>query len=247
MEQELTRQPAGVGELQEEPPGIGRVRRLLIDLEQKPGDVTLAASFNRAVGALAKQRSADVFDFLRELSELPVLRQAKDPNGFPCRAAVLAAWIDLGYPWALELAPEDHAWLRAHSPGTGAGWLSATFVLAVLSALFNVGVSGLFAVEVLSSGASWVEWLVALPFVAMGAHAIATIAATQAGFVGGPAAAGRLRALGYAGLVAPVAALLPAGFSLELGLCVLLLGLPFTASALTAWGAARAFGNTERP
>ncbi|MBL8921980.1 MAG: hypothetical protein JNJ54_24235 [Myxococcaceae bacterium] len=241
MEQELTRQSDGEGGLQspDEAAGLGRVRSLLIELERTPADPVIALAFNRAVSALAKQPSAEVFGFLRELNELPVLRQAKDSNGYPCRAAVLAAWVELGYPWALELAPEDHAWLRAQTPGAGAGWLSVTFVLAVLSAIFNVGVSGLLAFEFLSRP-SWVEWLVVVPFAAMGAHGIATLAAAQAGLDGGPAAAGRLRALGYAGLVAPAAALVPAVISLELGLCVLLLGLPFTASALTAWWASRA-------
>lgn len=249
MEQE---QPRTVERVDDAPvvaasPGISRIRGLLSELELNPGNEGAAASFNRAVGVLAKQRSAEVFEFLRELVDLPVLRQAKDPGGFPCRAAVLAAWVDLGYPWALELPPEDHAWLRAQSPASGAGWLSVTFVFAVISALLNVGLVLLFFAELLTASRSmWAEALFVTPFVGMGAHAIATIAATQAGLRAGASAAGRLRVLGRGGLIAPAVALVVAGMSVEMGLCVMILCLPFTASAFTAWGASRALLQERR-
>lgn len=161
---------------------------------------------------------------------------------------MLAAWIDLGYPWALELPPEDHAWLRARTPGSGAGWLSVTFVLAVISALLNVGVVLLFLVELLSaSSARWLNMLVAVPFAAMGAHAIATVVASQAAHHDGVKAAGRLRVLGYAGLVAPAVALAMGSLvAAEAGLCVFVLCLPFVAAAFTAWGSSRVLPQPRR-
>jgi hypothetical protein len=244
VEQEQTHTPVRVDEAPPlaGSPGIAHVRALLGELEQNPGNEDAASSFNRAVGALAKQRSPEVFDFLRQLAELPVLAEAKDANGFPCRAAVLAAWVDLGYPWALELPPEDHAWLRARTPGNGAGWLSVTFVLAFISALLNVGAVLLFLVDMLSaSSPRWLDAVFAVPFAAMGAHAIATLVASQVALHDGVKAAGRLRALGYAGLVAPAVGLALGGLvAAELGLCVFVLCLPFVAAAFTAWGASRA-------
>lgn len=250
MEQQQVQQPERVAEPAAEVeanPGIARVRALLGQLEESPRDEALATSFNRAVSVLARQRTREVFEFLRGLAELPVLRQAKDPTGWACRAAVLAAWIDLGYPWALELSPEDHAWMRENAPGYATGWLTVTFVLAAISALLNVGLAGLITFATLSNHLPSLETLLfALPFVAMAAHAIASLAVSQGAQRDPRRGRGWLRVLAHSAWVVVAGAAAVAGFaSPEIALAGTVICLPFLLTSASAGVSAYILG--KRP
>ncbi|MBL8934064.1 MAG: hypothetical protein JNM69_05915 [Archangium sp.] len=119
---------------------LGRVRLLLQRLEAAPHDRSLATSLNQAIIGLARTPSRDVAELLRELSGLEGLRHAQDSKGRSCRAAAIAARLQLGYPWALEVTPEELEFVRGQRPGNANGWLNLTFVFAALTALQNLGV-----------------------------------------------------------------------------------------------------------
>lgn len=119
---------------------LGRVRLLLERLEAAPHDRSLATSLNQAIVGLARTPSRDVSELLRELSGLEGLRQAQDSKGWSCRAAAIATRLKLGYPWALEVTPEELEFVRGHRRGDANGWLNLTFVFAAITALQNLGV-----------------------------------------------------------------------------------------------------------
>lgn len=171
-----------------------RVRLLLGQLEGAPNDVGLATSLNHAVFTLATRPGPEVCELFRELSALPVLRHARDTSGRPCRAAVIAAWLELGYPWALEVAPDDLAYVRSNASGTLQSWLTLTVVLAVTAALQNVGVVALVLGAVFSMPIPAGLLLLAVPPALVASHAVGLVRASHAG-LDGPTVASRLRRL----------------------------------------------------
>lgn len=214
-----------------------RVRLLLGRLEQAPHSVELATSFNRAIAVLAKRPGPETCALLRELSELPVLRHARDAQGRPCRAAVIAAWLELGYPWALEVAPEDLEYVRSHAPGNAASWLTLTVVLTVTAALQNLGVVAL----VLKGAFTWqllVALLLAVPPALVGLHAVALVRASRAGLI-----TSRLRRLTRIEWLFPVvlAVLGNPDWSYRLGM------LAWFAPHLLAWATARLAPRSDKP
>lgn len=203
-------------------------------------DEAIATSFNRAVVELARHPSAEVFELLSEIAERPWLAHARDVHGWPCRAAVLWAWAELGYPWALELSAEDLAYVRENAHGSAGGWLTLTFVLAAISGLLNGAVFLLVVVATLASpNADPMAYLVAAPFGGILAHALATLAATSAAQARTASAAARLKALSKAGWLVVVVAALFALLSVEAGVVSFIVGLPLLASSLSAGVAAR--------
>ena len=216
------------------------VLTLLSRLEASPHDEALATGFNRAVVELAKHPSVEVFELLRELAERPWLTHARDVHGWPCRAAVLWSWAELGYPWALELSAEDLAYVRENAHGSAGGWLTLTFALSAISAVLN-GAAFLFILVALLASSSFevLSLLVPAPFGGLLAHALATLAATNAAKARTPSAAGRLKTLSYAAWLILVPAVLMGVLSIEVGAVLFIVGLPLLASSVSAGVAAR--------
>ena len=216
------------------------VLTLLSRLEASPHDEALATGFNRAVVELAKHPSVEVFELLRELAERPWLSHARDVHGWPCRAAVLWSWAELGYPWALELSAEDLAYVRENAHGSAGGWLTLTFALSAISAVLN-GAAFLFILVALLASSSFevLSLLVPAPFGGMLAHALATLAATNAAKARTPSAAARLKTLSYAAWLILVPAVLMGVLSIEVGAVLFIVGLPLLASSVSAGVAAR--------
>ncbi|MER2561782.1 MAG: hypothetical protein ABTQ32_13730 [Myxococcaceae bacterium] len=216
-------------------PELSRVKALLDRLEEAPRDVELATSFNRSITGLARRRTREVFEFLRELADLPVLARARDQNGWPCRAAVLSTWLELGYPYALELSPEDLQYVREHAPGGGFGWLNITWVLGVVSALLNVPATVLILVSLMSLRLD--DLVFALPTALMALHAIALVGTVQ---LKRPAATNVswLRGLGLVGLLGPLASALSTLWLGVGGACLLIGCLPMGLASLSALAAA---------
>lgn len=215
------------------------VLTLLSRLEAAPHDEALATGFNRAVVELAKQPSVEVFELLSELAERPWLTHARDVHGWPCRAAVLWSWAELGYPWALELSAEDLAYVRENAPGTSSGWLTLSFVLASISAVLNGGFFFLLLALLLASSPIGLLFVL-VPFGGMLAHGIATLVATSGAQAGTASAGGRLKTLSYAGWVTLLAAVVMGLLSVEAGVFALIVSVPLLASSLSAGVAARA-------
>lgn len=222
---------------------LSRVKVLLGRLEEAPRSVELATSLNRSVTELARHPTRAVFEFLHELADLPVLARARDQNDWPCRAAALSTWLELGYPYALELTPEDLEYVREHTPGGGTGWLNATWVLAVFSALLNVPATLFILVSLMSLNPR--DLLFALPTALMSLHAIALVGTVQ---LKRPRATNVtwLQRLGAIGLLGPIAAalsIIPLGAG---GACLLTGCLPMGLASFTALAAAHRLKKLER-
>lgn len=222
---------------------LSRVRALLVRLEEAPRSVELATSFNRSITQLSSHRTREVFEFLRDLAGLPVLERARDQNDWPCRAAALSTWLELGYPYALELTPEDLQYLREHTPGGGTAWLNVTWVLAVFSAVVNVPATLFVLASIMSMNLR--DLLFALPTALMSVHAIALVAMVQ---LKRPRAINVtwLRRCGAVGLLGPIAAVLsmiPLGVG---GACLLVGCLPMGLASVTALVAASRLETVDR-
>ncbi len=241
MQQERVDVAGSPVEAVESPVATGRehVLTLLSRLEVAPHDEALCTSFNQAVVELAKQPSAEVFELLSELADRPWLTRARDANGWPCRAAVLWSWAELGYPWALELSAEDLAYVRENAPGTSSGWLTLSFVLAAISGVLNGALFFLLLAALLASSMKLLFVLLPLPFGAMLAHAIATLVATSAAQAGRASAGARLKTLSYAGWVALFIVVVLGLLSTEAGVVASIASAPLLASSLGAGIAAR--------
>ncbi len=75
----------------------------------------LCTLVNRALAALAtatdKDRQAAL---LLEMLDDEALHGLEDEDRVPCRAVAVEALLAIGYPWALQLEPEDVQFLRDH-------------------------------------------------------------------------------------------------------------------------------------
>ncbi len=212
---------------------------MLSRLEDKPGDEAVATSFNRSIVELAKQPSVEVFELLREIANHPFLAHARDVHGWPCRAAVLWTWSELGYPFALELSAEDLAYVRENAHGSAGGWLSLTFGLSAISALLYGAAFLLVCSAMLIQNSFGGRAALGLALLgAMMAHALATLSATRAAQAQTASAGGWLRALSKAGWVVVVGAVLLGLVSEEAGVVTFVVGLPVLASSLSAGVAA---------
>lgn len=210
---------------------LSRVKVLVARLEEAPRSVELATSLNRAVTALARQPTREAFELLHDLAALPLLARAKDQNGWPCRAAVLSTWLELGYPYALELTPEDLEYARQHVPGDGTGWLNVTSVLAILSAMLNVPATLFIVVALMSLSLS--DLLFAVPTGLMALHAISLLGTLRLERPGNTNVSW-LRGLGAIGLLGPLAAALSIVALGEAGGCLFIGCLPMGLASVSA-------------
>ncbi|MFY0564741.1 hypothetical protein ACN28E_12875 [Archangium lansingense] len=73
----------------------------------------VAGKLNQALDALAAGRgSREAADLLHQLLESGQLAGLEEAGGRTCRAAAIEALTKFGFPYALEVRPEDLAWLR---------------------------------------------------------------------------------------------------------------------------------------
>ncbi len=94
----------------------GRVLALVQDARMAASDadrVQVAGRLNQQLDALAAGGgSREVADLLEQLLESGQLAGLEDTEGRACRAAATEALTRLGFPYALEVRPEDLAFLR---------------------------------------------------------------------------------------------------------------------------------------
>ncbi len=86
-----------------------------------------AVRINQSFRAMAHSGvPREAADFITRELEQNRLANLVDPEGLTCRAAAVEALLDLGYPYALEVAPEDLEHLRQVRRGAVVGrwaWL----------------------------------------------------------------------------------------------------------------------------
>lgn len=197
--------------------------RALVGQLTAPDRATL---FNQTVAKLARRRSADVLEFFRQVIELPAL-QGLDLAGRSCRAAVVEAWLNLGYPYALELDPA-HLELR-----DGQRSRAAVTVASVIAMVLYGGV--LLLTLVLGMGGS-AEPLLAVIWAALFAHSVATLFAARAGDGTGNR---RLRILSSASLLSVVLMSMALALDPSVMVALSLVLTPLVATSVAAFFAAR--------
>lgn len=75
----------------------------------------LCTLINRALGALSTAQDKDrQAALLLEMLDDEALHELEDERRVPCRAVAVEALLTIGYPWALQLEPEDVQFLRDH-------------------------------------------------------------------------------------------------------------------------------------
>lgn len=118
-----------------------RVRALVEEARVAASDaerVLVAGTLNQQLDALAAGGgSREVADLLEQLLESGRLAGLEDSGGRSCRAAATEALTRLGFPYALEVRPEDLAFLRGQHEAQGFPWVptaAGTLLVAGLAA-----------------------------------------------------------------------------------------------------------------
>ncbi len=75
----------------------------------------LCTLVNRSLAALPAARDKDKqAPLLLQMLDDEALHDMEDDKKVPCRAVAVEALLSIGYPWALQLDPDDVDFLRAH-------------------------------------------------------------------------------------------------------------------------------------
>lgn len=102
----------------------------------------LCSLVNKALAALPaapdKERQAPV---LLAMLDDEALHALEDEKQVPCRAVAVEALLQIGYPWALQLDPDDVQFLREH-PATAKGTLPLARIFSGLAGASAVGFLG---------------------------------------------------------------------------------------------------------
>lgn len=209
--------------------GEQRVTELVREITH--GDVAAADALPEALASLPPNEPTRAM--LRRLLARDDLNDKRDSSGIPCRAALISAQLAQGYPYALEVTPDDLEWLRAvtsereHAVDMTRAW---TMGLALTSIGWNalwttmaVPVRPLFAIAVLHAIAAFV--------VALRARASLPLRKRRRALTA-------YRILGAMGALGPIASVVVAH---QQGDAVFLLGLiwaaPAMATAFACWPA----------
>jgi hypothetical protein len=137
-----------------------------------PEGVDAADRFAAELTALAResptQETRDVVDALLNANDLG---RFADSAGVPCRVAVVKALLELGFPYALEVSPDDLLLVREHAtqdkPGKGTNGLR---VASSVSTLWYGLVLGLLSQ--VTFRLSWLALLLFLPVTFFAAHGL---------------------------------------------------------------------------
>lgn len=218
-----------------EPEPLEAVRHAIAEVIRRKGDTGAASDLNDALRALARHPTQAAFELVREVAEDERVGRTRDARGHSCRAVALSTWLELGYPWALELSPEALDEVRTLHPPGSLGWLRATAVFAAISALFN-GTITLGAAEMLGANP------VLVPFGFMLLHAVAAFVVAVVHRRRAPKKARWLRLAGRVGVLGPLAVVFAWFWEPDAALAASLLFAPF---ALTAFAASVASGRVE--
>lgn len=221
---------------------------LVRDLVQ--GDRDAAERFPIALKAFAVQHpTAQTRDYFQALLESKAVDGHFDASGISCRAAVIQAQLALGFPFALEVSPDDLAWLRdqtaLHTQLPNRARF-ATGGLAVLSMAWSVFVLALVRDQTLLQAPFWLGGIHGLIALVASLFASPTLGLAQR-----RSYRGLYRLLAWAGWLGPVlsvvAAFIAAGersrpnldFAALVGAVSFACALPAMVTALTAGIAGR--------
>lgn len=135
-------------------PPMERLNSLLQRAGAASGEARRAAAseLNALVAQLSRTPSRPLADLLLRWLDQGALGDLEDAEGQTSRAATTAAVLSMGYPYALEISPDDLDHLRQRSSAGGkAGEALAAFLIVAVT-------SGFSALEMVTDG-SWSQRL----------------------------------------------------------------------------------------
>jgi len=118
-------------------PPIERLSGLLQKADAASGDARRAATseLNAALGQMSRFASRPVADLLLRWLDQGALSDLQDAEGQTARAAATAAVLSMGYPYALEISPDDLDHLRSRSAAVrGPGGAVGAFLMVAVTA-----------------------------------------------------------------------------------------------------------------
>ena len=123
-------------------PPLERLPVLLQRADAAAGDArrVATAELNALLGQMARYASRPAADLLLRWLDQGALKDLQDAEGLTARAAATAAVLSMGYPYALEISPDDLDHLRARSaaargPGGAVGALMMMVVTSLIAAV----------------------------------------------------------------------------------------------------------------
>jgi len=138
---------------------VERLSTLLQKADAATGDARRSATgeLNELLGQMSRFASRPVADLLLRWLDQGSLTDLEDGDGQTARAAATAAVLSMGYPYALEISPDDLDHLRERTAATGSlgGALAAFLVVAVTSgfAVFEIATEGAWRAHLSHLGA----------------------------------------------------------------------------------------------
>lgn len=107
----------------------------------RPASPQTAKAMNDVLASLVTQitteEKAEVARCLLTVLDAPHFKAAVDVEGVSCRARAVSVLLKLGYPWALQLHPDDLAFYRARPGASRRRWVMGLMVLLAVG--FGVG------------------------------------------------------------------------------------------------------------
>jgi len=163
---------------------LDRLSSLQQRAEAATGDArrSAASELNALLAQLSRHPSRPLADLLLRWLDQGTLADLEDAEGLTSRAAATAAVLSMGYPYALEISPDDLDHLRERSAASGgAGGTLASFLVVAVTAGFSV-------LELWTEG-SWTQHLAHL------ASVLALLGAAMGMVLTRPRSSGRRAAL----------------------------------------------------
>lgn len=120
----------------------------------------LCTRINRALAALSSAADKDrQAALLLEMLDDEALHGLEDERRVPCRAVAVEALLTIGYPWALQLEPEDVQFLRDNP----AFARTALPLARIFSGLAGAGAAAFVVVSLTQIQSWWMTQLVSSP------------------------------------------------------------------------------------
>ena len=120
---------------------VERLRVAYQPLGQADTRLAAAKRINAVLASLTKTSSVDerpaVAKAVLQLLDEPTFKAAFDVDGVSCRVSAVGLLLELGYPWALQLHPDDLAFYRQKAQGGARGrrWLIAGAIALIAAGL----------------------------------------------------------------------------------------------------------------